>query len=337
MISFQFDELSLSAIGSWPRLLRLVILAGGFLGLGYLGYTFDLELLQMQHQESRTKTQHKEAEFQHYQTKLTGLAEIRQEQIKLQETVGMLNEKLPYQPYEISFLEAVAKLSALRLVKITTLHPLEEELGGEFGAKAFELTLMGGFHNLSGFLESVRAFRIVTLENIMFKREKLESDILELKCIIKIYWLKFDPNNTSENKQMNEEFDGEEMATVINSLNSSLTLSQDPFQIELLNRCFEGSSFKQDACLKNLNRKKGALEWFPLESLRFVGTLKQNAQRFALIQDTQGILHRVEEGGAIGQNCGQVERIEEKLLEVREWIEGENKTWEESLITLSLS
>ncbi|HEX7954413.1 MAG TPA: pilus assembly protein PilP, partial [Burkholderiales bacterium] len=61
----------------------------------------------------------------------------------------------------------------------------------------------------------------------------------------------------------------------------------------------------------DLNRRKEALEAFPLESLQMVGTLEQKQVRFALIKTPDNNLYRVKSGNYLGQNFGVVTSISE--------------------------
>lgn len=69
----------------------------------------------------------------------------------------------------------------------------------------------------------------------------------------------------------------------------------------------------------NRLRKKQYLEQFPLDSLKFVGEIRLAGAVYALIQDPQGIVHRVSAGNYLGQNNGRITAIlpdELKLIEI---------------------
>ncbi len=74
-----------------------------------------------------------------------------------------------------------------------------------------------------------------------------------------------------------------------------------------------------DGVQPNRHRKKQYLEQFPLDSLKFVGEITIDATSYALIQDPQGIVHRVGAGNYLGQNDGRITAIlsdELKLTEI---------------------
>lgn len=68
------------------------------------------------------------------------------------------------------------------------------------------------------------------------------------------------------------------------------------------------------------DRSREFLEQFPLDSLRMVGTLDLGGTNYGLIQDSEGLIHRVVPGNYIGQNDGRIVGITESEIEVVEII-----------------
>ncbi len=66
------------------------------------------------------------------------------------------------------------------------------------------------------------------------------------------------------------------------------------------------------------NRNSEYLEGFPLDGLRMVGTLTLAGQQYALIQDPDRAVHRVQVGNYVGQNFGRITTISEYKLNVLE-------------------
>ena len=61
-----------------------------------------------------------------------------------------------------------------------------------------------------------------------------------------------------------------------------------------------------------------ALEAFPLDSLRMVGTLEQDDQLWAIVRAQDGTIYRVREGNYMGENYGRITHISEQQMDVRE-------------------
>lgn len=70
----------------------------------------------------------------------------------------------------------------------------------------------------------------------------------------------------------------------------------------------------------DLNRSREFLEQFPLDSLRMVGTLDLAGTNYGLIQDSDGLIHRVTPGNYLGQNDGRIVGITESEIQVVEII-----------------
>lgn len=66
-------------------------------------------------------------------------------------------------------------------------------------------------------------------------------------------------------------------------------------------------------------RPRELLEQYPLDSLRMKGTLSAGGALYALIQDPEGVVHRVTRGDHMGQNYGEIIGItpsEVNLMEI---------------------
>jgi type IV pilus assembly protein PilP len=66
------------------------------------------------------------------------------------------------------------------------------------------------------------------------------------------------------------------------------------------------------------NRNREFLEQFPLDTLRMVGTLEASNTFFGLVQDKDGLVHRVLVGNHLGQNDGRILRITPSSIELIE-------------------
>jgi type IV pilus assembly protein PilP len=88
------------------------------------------------------------------------------------------------------------------------------------------------------------------------------------------------------------------------------------------------------------NRRKEALESYPLDSLRMVGTLQRGDQLWAIVKvinDPDAGIHRVVTGNYMGQNHGQIVRISEEKVELVEIIPNGLGGWRESETSIALS
>jgi type IV pilus assembly protein PilP len=66
------------------------------------------------------------------------------------------------------------------------------------------------------------------------------------------------------------------------------------------------------------SRNREFLEQFPLDTLRMVGTLEAGGSFFGLVQDKDGLVHRVLPGNHLGQNDGKILRVTSGAIELVE-------------------
>ncbi|NOY62976.1 MAG: pilus assembly protein PilP [Gammaproteobacteria bacterium] len=83
-------------------------------------------------------------------------------------------------------------------------------------------------------------------------------------------------------------------------------------------------------------RNREPLERFSLQTLRIVGTLAMENERWALIKSPKGIVSRVRRGNYIGQNHGQIMRIDENEIELKEIVRDGLDGWQERQVVLVL-
>lgn len=95
--------------------------------------------------------------------------------------------------------------------------------------------------------------------------------------------------------------------------NADGTLS-DPFRARK-------AANKSGALQPNTNRPKEALEAYPLESLKYVGSLSKNKLSYALIKTPDNTLQQVKLGNYIGPNFGLVTQINESAVVIKEIIQ----------------
>ena len=87
----------------------------------------------------------------------------------------------------------------------------------------------------------------------------------------------------------------------------------------------------------DFNRVKQYLEQYTIAQLSMVGTLAQNGTTFALVQDGDGGVHRVQPGDYIGTDHGKIELVEELSIELIEIVPDGTGGWVERARTVALS
>lgn len=86
----------------------------------------------------------------------------------------------------------------------------------------------------------------------------------------------------------------------------------------------------------DFNRVKQYLEQFTIGQLSMVGTLAQNQQMFALVEDGQGSVHRVQVGDYMGTDHGKILSVGETSIELIEIVPDGSGGWVERERTVAL-
>lgn len=84
------------------------------------------------------------------------------------------------------------------------------------------------------------------------------------------------------------------------------------------------------------HRLREPLEAYPLDSLKFVGTLTEDNKVWALIKEPDSQIIRVQIGNYMGQNYGRIAVIKNNALKLEETIKGSSGQWEKHMTTLEL-
>jgi type IV pilus assembly protein PilP len=86
------------------------------------------------------------------------------------------------------------------------------------------------------------------------------------------------------------------------------------------------------------NRPHEALEDFPLDTLRMVGTMQQKGDTWALVlASNDGTIHRLQPGNHLGQNYGKITAISEYEVALTEIVPDGLGGWMERQASLALS
>ncbi|MBI1773034.1 MAG: pilus assembly protein PilP [Burkholderiales bacterium] len=85
----------------------------------------------------------------------------------------------------------------------------------------------------------------------------------------------------------------------------------------------------------NLERPREALESFPMDSLKMVGTIEKNKMVYALVQVDKTV-YQVKLGSYLGQNLGLITKISESDIEIKETVQDAAGDWTERLSKLEL-
>ena len=86
----------------------------------------------------------------------------------------------------------------------------------------------------------------------------------------------------------------------------------------------------------DFDRPKEPLEFFNLSGLKMVGTLAREGSLWALVDDGEGSIHRVQPGNYMGKNFGRITNATETQLELIEIVSDGREGWLERPKTIKL-
>jgi len=88
--------------------------------------------------------------------------------------------------------------------------------------------------------------------------------------------------------------------------------------------------------LPDQGRVREPLEYFPLDSLRMVGTLTQGDEIFAVVFAPDDTVHRLKRGDYAGTQLGEVTEITPGEVILEETVRRRNGQWEKRKVSLAL-
>jgi type IV pilus assembly protein PilP len=111
--------------------------------------------------------------------------------------------------------------------------------------------------------------------------------------------------------------------------NADGTLS-DPFKARKV-------AGKSGSLQPNTNRPKEALESYPLESLKYVGSMSKNKLTYGLIRTPDSTIQQAKIGNYLGPNFGLITAINENAIDIKEIIQDDlTGDWVERNASLNL-
>jgi len=112
--------------------------------------------------------------------------------------------------------------------------------------------------------------------------------------------------------------------------------SVDPYNPSKLAIALAKAKANSNSALKpDMERRREALESYPLDNLRMVGTLQRPGINYALVLADKTVFH-LKVGNYIGQNFGMITNITETEVELKEIVQDASGEWVERQAKLEL-
>jgi type IV pilus assembly protein PilP len=97
-----------------------------------------------------------------------------------------------------------------------------------------------------------------------------------------------------------------------------------------------GQSGKNGENEPDMNRPKEALEEFPLEALKMVGYVFKAKVGHAVIRAPDKKLYQVKIGNYVGMNFGQIKKLSDTEIEIKEVVQDSTGDWSERISSMKL-
>ena len=110
----------------------------------------------------------------------------------------------------------------------------------------------------------------------------------------------------------------------------------EPFSSQKLTVALKQEARQPNSLLAaEINRRKEALEAFPIDSMSMVGSVVRGGRPYALLR-VDNLLYQVKPGDYLGQNYGKITKISETDVSFREIIQDAAGEWIERMSALQL-
>ena len=187
----KIDELDFEEVGSWPAMLRWIVIAFACGITIFLGYLLDWSDKIV----SLTAAQDKEVavriSFSDTQLQVANLETYKSEIKEVQKNLNKLTEQLPSKNEEAGLLEDISQEAASNGLQLVTIRPGKQENKACYEEKPIELTLTGNMNGFGAFVSKVSNMnRIVTFHDFSIKKNDTGGKgALMMVVVAKTYWM----------------------------------------------------------------------------------------------------------------------------------------------------
>ena len=123
--------------------------------------------------------------------------------------------------------------------------------------------------------------------------------------------------------------------TNVESYKYSASSSESPFSEKNVISTIQLSP-AEDAVFPNQDRVREPLEFYALDTLKMVGTLKRDNRIYAIVLTSEGAAHRVSVGEYMGTDLGDITGISDGEITLEETVRIKRGRWEKRQTSIAL-
>lgn len=163
---FDVNDLDFENMGSWPILVKGIILVSVFGACLMLGYFYDIADLQLKLDQAVLKETTLKTEFSANSHKAANLDAYRQQMVDMETSFGALVSQLPSDTEVPGLLEDITNKGIENGLEMTSIK-LQTEVVQEFYIELpISISVVGSYHDLATFVSGIAGLpRIVTLHD----------------------------------------------------------------------------------------------------------------------------------------------------------------------------
>ncbi len=188
MADIDINDLDFSNIGSWPVVVKGILIAIVAMAVLALGYFLDIQTQQenlerITNEESRLKE-----DFEFKQAKAANLDAYKAQMLEMEDSFGAMIRQLPSKTEVEDLLIDISQTGLASGIEFQLFQPLAEKHIEFYAELPISLKMAGTYHQFGEFVSGIAALpRIVTLENISITGGKEKSDKLSMTVTAKTY------------------------------------------------------------------------------------------------------------------------------------------------------
>ncbi|MCH8142734.1 MAG: type 4a pilus biogenesis protein PilO [Proteobacteria bacterium] len=164
--SFDFNDLDLNNIGTWPTPIKLILMLVVFslvLGGGYYYYLTDKQTVL---EQAETKEQNLKNDYEKKSSQAANLEAYREQKIQMENTFGALVKQLPSDTEVPGLLEDITRTAIDNDLTIESIDLGAERITEFYAELPIDITVEGDYHKIGSFVSGVANLsRIVTLHD----------------------------------------------------------------------------------------------------------------------------------------------------------------------------
>ena len=188
MADIDLNNLDFNNIGSWPAVVRGVLIAIVAALVLAAGYFLDIQSLQDDLATVNNKEQQLKQEFERKQAKAANLDAYKAQMAEMKDSFGAMIRQLPSKTEVEDLLVDISQTGLASGIEFQLFKPLAEKHIEFYAELPIQLEMTGTYHQFGEFVSGIAALpRIVTLENIEIKKGKGKKGDLTMKVTAKTY------------------------------------------------------------------------------------------------------------------------------------------------------